>query len=366
MGKLEKMLKERNLPDALILNNGERVRSALDFAKRREEIKEILAENEYGVIPEKPEKMTVETVSRDEVFCAGKAPLEMLSFTFEAEDGVKYSFPVAAVVPKSKKKLPAFVHINFRDSVPDKYMLSEEIADRGFAVFSFCYKDVAEDSMDFKSGIAPFLGGGRRKKNSPGKIAMWAWAAMRVMDYIETREDIDLDNVAVVGHSRLGKTALVAGGYDERFKYIISNDSGCSGAAISRGKGGESVERINSVFPFWFSRRYNETANDFESVGFDQNFLLTLSVPRHIMIGSAEKDLWADPESEFLNLCTTKEAYAIFGKKGLIHKGRIPKAKEYLGDGDALYHIRHGEHYFSREDWNAYMDFIDSKMKSKR
>ena len=363
MGKTEKMLRERNIPDALKMRCGKRVETPEEFELRRAEIKEILAEEEYGVIPEKPERMRVETVKVDEIFCAGKAPLEELSFIFTDKDGKEYSFPVYAVVPKGKTCVPAFVHINFRPNVPDKYMLSEEIIDRGYALFSFCYQDVARDSDDFRSGIAPFLGGGRRKKNSPGKIAMWAWAAMRVMDYIETRAEIDKDNVAVIGHSRLGKTALVAGGYDERFKYIISNDSGCSGAAISRGKGGESVERINTVFPFWFSRRYNENAKSFEERGFDQNFLLTLSVPRHIMIGSAEEDLWADPTSEFLNLASMKEAYGIFGKKGLIHKDRVPEPKSFLGKGDALYQIRHGMHYFSREDWIAYMDYIDSKIK---
>ena len=365
MGKIEKLINERRMPDALLMNNGKRAATPEEFLARREEIKEILAEREYGVIPPAPKKMKVEITERDDIFCAGKAPLEKLLFTFEDESGKEYSFPAYAVVPAGKTNIPAFVHINFRSAVPDKYMLSEEIADRGYATFSFCYQDVAKDSDDFRSGIAPFLGGKRKRKNSPGKIAMWAWAAMRMMDYIMTREEIDKDNVAVIGHSRLGKTALVAGGYDERFKYIISNDSGCSGAAISRGKGGESVKRINEVFPFWFAKRYNENADNFEECGFDQNFLLTLSVPRHIMIGSAEEDLWADPISEFLNLASMKEAYSIFGKRGLVHKNRIPTAKAFLGEGDALYQIRHGMHYFSREDWSAYMDYIDSVRAKK-
>ena len=306
--------------------------------------------------------MSVEQVSEYANFCAGKAPLKTLEFKFET-DGKSYSFPVSAVIPKREGKCPAFVMINFTPNVPDKYLPSERIVDRGYAVFSFYYKDVAGDDNDFKSNCAKYLCKNRRSKSAPGKIAMWAWAAMRVMDYIETLPEIDKDNVAVVGHSRLGKTALVAGGYDERFKYVISNDSGCSGAAISRGKIGESVPRITTTFPYWFCPRYNEEAPNSDSASFDQNFLAALTVPRHLMVGSAEEDTWADPESEFMNTVMTNEAYAIYKMKGLVHNGDVPSPKTVLGEGDALYQLRHGSHYFSLEDWEEYMNFIDKFVK---
>ncbi len=359
---IEKLLSDRGIPDALIMKSGKRVKNTKDFEKRREEIKKLLADEEYGIIPEKPESMRVEAISEDDAFSAGKAPLKNLKFIFSSQ-GKECSFPVYSVIPKNRTNIPAFIHINFRPNVPDRYLPSEEIADRGYAVFSFCYEDVAKDSPDFKSGCAGFLSKGRRRKNAPGKIAMWAWAAMRVMDYIETLPEIDKQNIAVIGHSRLGKTALVTGAYDERFKYMISNDSGCSGAAISRGKGGESVEKITETFPFWFCPRYAEKAKSFAEGKYDQNFLLTLLVPRHIMIGSAEEDLWADPESEFLGAASVKDAYALFGKEGLIYGDAIPTAKDYLGEGDCLYQIRKGMHYLSREDWCAYMDYIDKFVK---
>jgi len=362
MTKIEKLIEQRYIPDALMMDSGKRASTPEEFYLRREEIKKLLMEKEYGIIPRKPDKMRVEVLEDFDNFCAGKAPRKKLSFICEL-DGREFSFVAYSVIPKGKKDLPAFVHINFRPDVPDRYMPSEEIADRGYAVFSFFYEDVAKDSGDFESGCAKYLCKDRTKKNAAGKIAMWAWAAMRIMDHIETLPEIDKENVAVVGHSRLGKTALVTGGFDERFKYVISNDSGCSGAALSRGKGGESVERICEVFPFWFCPEYVENSSEFEKCGFDQNFLLTLSVPRHLMIGSAKEDLWADPTSEFLNLASMKEAYGIFGMKGLIHEDEIPSAKSWLGKGEALYQIRNGNHYFSREDWLAYMDYIDSKTK---
>lgn len=361
MSKICELINERGIPELLITKRGKKVKTPRDYEARREEIKKILMEKEYGVIPAKPEKMTVEIVSESVTFCAGKAILRTLKFNFESE-GKTFSFPAYSVTPKSEKKVPAFVHINFRPDVPDKYMPSEEICDRGYAVFSFCYKDVAGDDNDFKSNCAKYLCKNRRAKNAPGKIAMWAWAAMRVLDYIETLEEIDSSNVAVIGHSRLGKTALVTGGFDERFKFIISNDSGCSGAAISRGKIGESVKRITTVFPFWFCPRYVEGADNADEYDFDQNFLLGLSVPRHLMVGSAEKDSWADPTSEFLCTASVNPAYAIFKKKGLVHEDEVPSAKAVLAEGDSFYHVRHGEHYLSREDWNEYMNYIDKNL----
>ena len=183
------------------------------------------------------------------------------------------------------------------------------------------------------------------------------------MDHVQTLDTVDKSRIAMVGHSRLGKTALVTGGFDERFKYVISNDSGCSGAAITRCKIGETVELIADRIPRWFCPRYIKNASVFETRGYDQNFLLALSVPRHLIVGSAELDDWSDPTSEFLGIASTNEAYALYGLRGLVHNGEIPKPKCILGDGEAMYQIRHGSHYFSREDWLAYMDYIDKFVK---
>jgi len=355
----------RGIPDALRYNDGSRVNTPEDFERRREEIKEILAKEEYGYIPDKPVKLRAECVETDEKFLAGKAPLKKIILHAECKGG-ECSFPIYSVVPKKNGPHPAFVHINFRDSVPDRYMPSEELCDLGFAVFSFSYNDVSPDREDgFTEGIAALLSPKKRSSSAPGKIALWAWAAMRVMDYIETLPEIDKENVAVVGHSRLGKTALVTGGYDERFRYVISNDSGCAGAALERGKTGERIPDITENCPRWFCPNYVENAYRFAERGYDQNFLLALSVPRHIMIGSAKEDLWADPTGEFLSLLETNRAYSVYGMEGLVHENLIPKAKSILGEGDALYQIREGVHYFSREDWLAYTDFILRKMGKK-
>jgi hypothetical protein len=167
----------------------------------------------------------------------------------------------------------------------------------------------------------------------------------------------------VIGHSRLGKTALLTSAFDDRFKYVISNDSGCCGAALERGKLGERYDEISKTFPYWFCPAFNRDAQAGVEMPYDQNALISLSVPRCVIIGSAEEDIWADPTSEFLCLAETNKVYELYGMKGLVHNDEIPPAGSVLSDGDASYHHRHGKHYFSREDWLVYMDFIEKNMR---
>ncbi len=353
-------LKRRCVPDALINNRGVYIKTPSQMKKRREELKKILIDEEYGSLPPRPEHMSFSIRPGIIDFCAGKVISETVLLSF-VMNGSEFSFPIRAAIPKREGKIPAFVHINFSPDTPDKYQPTEEITDRGFAVFSFCYEDVTADNADFKSKCARHLLSSRRAKNSSGKIMMWAWAAMRVMDYIESLPNIDLEHIAVIGHSVLGKAALVAAAFDERFKYAVSNCSGCSGAAISRGNTGESIERIAYSHYYLFCPRYAERTNPFEK-HFDQNFLMALIAPRHIVIGSAANDLWSDPKSEFLGCASADSVYKIYGKSGLIYGDDFPSAPSVLNSGCASYHIRQGLHYLSREDWAVYMDFIEEKM----
>ena len=176
-------------------------------------------------------------------------------------------------------------------------MPTEELVDNGFAVLSFCYQDVASDDGDFTNGLAGLLfPDGNRGPSDPGKIALWAWAAHRVMDWAETRTDaLDLTQGVVCGHSRLGKTALLAAATDPRFAYAYSNDSGCSGAALARGTRGETVRDICQKFPFWFCENYLQYVDNENSLPFDQHDLIAAIAPRRVLIGSASEDTWADP-----------------------------------------------------------------------
>ncbi len=360
---IESILKDLELPAILKFKNGKNVKNLEGFERRRSELKQILQKEVYGILPPPPKHLSVETVGEvDDHFLAGFATCKNLVFHCEI-NGEDATFPVTEILPHREGKIPVFVCINFGTDIVHKYLPLEEIIARGYGLFIIKYQDVAKDSGDFRFGMAKHLCKSRRALSAPGKIAMWAWAAMRVMDYIPLCEQIDAENVAVIGHSRLGKTALFAGAMDERFRFVISNDSGCTGAAISRKKDGESIEQICDRFPYWFCPRYKKWIGKESEMPFDQHFLLALIAPRHLMIGSAEEDLWAGPRNEFLSTVAANEAYAIYGMQGLIHNDELPTPETELDEGDCLYHYRKGTHYLSRRDWNAYMDFIDKKRK---
>ena len=353
---LDELLASVNPPSALKVGR-KKIKTAEDFDANRDKIRNMLLKEQYGIIPPAPKHVRVEVNETDKILFAGKTVFTRSTLYAETERG-ELSFPFASVVPKTEKPCPAFIHINFDPNVPSKRMPSEEIADRGFAVFSFCYTDVATDDNNFKAKCAKILSTGRRRSDATGKIAMWAWAAMRVMDYVMTLPEIDHDNIAVIGHSRLGKTALLTGAFDDRFKYVISNNSGSSGAALARDKVGEDITAITDRFPFWFCPRFMKYRGRESELPFDQNSLLALTVPRHLIVGSAKEDRWADPKNELLSIYSVNEVYKLYGMRGLVvDDGALEAPSTYI-DGDASYHIRPGEHCLSRYDWNVYMDFI--------
>lgn len=324
----------------------------------REEMLEILQREEYGYIPDKPQNIRWEIDESYVIsnFCAGKATVQKI-YAVCTIDGKEFSFPFYCTIPTKCGKYPFFIHINFRDDVPDRYMPTEELIDNGFAVLSFCYKDVTADNDDFTDGLAGILyEEGKRKQSDAGKIAMWAWAAQRVMDYAETKSSVlDTDCAIVCGHSRLGKTALLTAATDERFKFAYSNDSGCSGAAITRGKQGENVKYICETLGYWFCENYKKYIENERNMPFDQHYLLAAISPRYVCVGSASEDLWADPFSEQLCCLAASDAF----KNGFVSNGKHALVGDCFFEGDIGYHLRRGKHYFSREDWNKLICFIN-------
>ncbi len=326
---------------------------------------DVLQREEYGFLPPAPVSVTFTAEDMPAVtnFCAGKATLQKVTAACDL-DGKAFAFPFYAVIPTDGKPHPFFIHINFRPDVPDRYMPTEELVDNGFAVLSFCYKDVTSDDGDFTDGLAGVLyPDGKRNPTDAGKIALWAWAAQRVMDYAQTRGDVlRLDCGVVCGHSRLGKTALFTAATDERFAFAYSNDSGCSGAAIARGNTGEQIESICRMFPFWFCENYKQYAADPTVAPFDQHFLLASIAPRKVMVGSAAQDGWADPVSEFLACVAAGGAFA----GGFVCDDRLPQVDDCFIDGDVGYHLREGLHYFSRTDWHRLIQFVHQHSQKER
>jgi hypothetical protein len=337
----------------------------------RQEYMDILMREEYGMPIPDPSSVTFEELPMDykeRGFCAGKAVLQRV-IAHTIVNGKEFSFPFSAVLPNSPGKYPFFVLNNFSPDVPDKYLPAEEIVDNGFAVLSVCYQDVTTDTDDFSNGLAAVVTPKdaqsdltKRAPDAPGKIAMWAWANMRVLDYAATKDMLDMNNAAVIGHSRLGKTALLTGALDDRFKFVIANNSGCSGDAITREKQGEHVLQIVDRFPFWFCENYRKYVDE-SLLTFDQHMLVAMVAPRHFLSGAAVEDVWADPESQLLACHAASAVWEKLGQKGLVAPDRFAKVGEHFDEGMVSYHLRSGKHYLSRYDWNVYMEYIKKNLK---
>ena len=275
---------------------------------------------------------------------AGACPL-FLGINFDGNASICADPAVILPPEEHTRDWGGYVH-PVRGSQASRWPL-KEILGRGYGVATFHCADVDPDFDDgFCNGVTPFIY--REGQTVPdadqwGTLSAWAWGLSRVMDYLETDAQVDGRRVAVIGHSRMGKAALLAGARDERFAMAISNCSGCCGAALSRRQYGETVESITNLFPHWFCGNFSKYAADVDSLPFDQHELLALMAPRPVYVASAEQDAWADPVGERLAL---QEAARVYG---------------FLGLDPALtgYHIHEGPHGISLTDWKFYLDFAD-------
>lgn len=326
----------------------------------KQEILNLLLQEEYGVLPSAPESVTGKILKTDRCFYAGKADLYTVRLDCKASWGC-FSFPVYYTYPKRQTSpYPCLIHVNFRDSLPDRYQPTEELLDAGYAVMTFCYQDVSTDDGDFTNGLAgKVYPNGNRAGNQCGKIGLWAWAAGAVLQYALTLPEINSARISVIGHSRLGKTALLAGALNEEFFCAISNDSGCSGAALSRGKKGETVAKIKETFGFWFCENYRKYAGHEDLLPFDQHYLIAANAPHKVYVASGSEDAWADPENEYLACVAASEYYESLGLKGFSHPDRLPGINEAFHGGNIGYHLRDGAHTLSRYDWNQVIRFLE-------
>lgn len=375
---IREQLDALKLPEILRFNSGDEVslrrdlKTPEDWKKRRLEIIDLVSKYEFGYSPEAPESVRYEVISENGNAYCGKAVERNIKVSFDTPNG-EFSFPYYLLIPKytksdvnsnPDKKSPVILHIAFRDDVPDRYVPAEEIIDNGFALALFCMNNVTEDRDDgFTSGIAAMYD---RDYSSWGKIGMWAFAASRVLDTLGNFGGLDLENVAVMGHSRLGKTALWAGAQDERFKYVMSNDSGCSGAAIARAwtldPRCERIHIINKVFRYWFNEEYKNYNENEDNFPIDQHFLMAATAPRYLYVASAAEDFWANPKGEYLGCASVSDVWKLLGKSGFIAPDRYPEIDDYFHDGNIGYHLRSGTHALSRYDWNRYMQFIKASL----
>ncbi|MBN1804081.1 MAG: hypothetical protein JW837_02405 [Sedimentisphaerales bacterium] len=394
----ERNVPEYKLPDPLILSDESKVRDARTWrTKRRPEILEMFRRYVYGRAPiERPDNMSFEVFDLEKKALGGQATRKQVTVNFTGEKNGPEMDILIYLPNAAQKPVPTFVILNFggnhtihtdpairlserwvrsgRDGVAKNRSTQatrgmarsrfpvERILERGYGLATIYYGDIDPDFHDgFNNGVHPFFDkiiDSKRAQDAWGSIGAWAWGLSRAMDYFESDNDIDNKRVAVLGHSRLGKTALWAGAGDERFAFVISNNSGCGGAALSRRAYGETVKRINTSFPHWFCDNFKDYNDKEDNLPVDQHMLIALIAPRPVYVTSADQDLWADPRGEFLSCRHAGVVYQLLGLKGLGVK-KMPALDEPVQKGFIGYHVRSGGHDLTEYDWQCFMDFAD-------
>lgn len=368
----------RRIPDPLITIDHEKIQTAEQWLKkRRPEIIELFQEHVYGKPSiKRPDSLQFEIVSTNNVL-GGKATRKKIDIKYEGPGG-KSSFRLLLFIPNHvRKPVPTFLFMNKRSherfnpevEINTEYWPVPYLIERGYATAQFQVFEIAPD--DSKK---PYLNSvhsifdqyyDSRPDHLWGTIAAWAWGASRAMDYLEKDPEIDSKLVSIVGHSRGGKAVLWAGASDERFNFVISNDSGCTGAAISRGKTGETIEKINTSFPHWFNGNYKKYNGKEESLPVDQHMLIASIAPRPIYVASSSNDLWADPKSEFLSLIHAEPVYRLFGFKGLEMK-EFPESDTPIYGNYMGYHVTEGDHGLTKYDWKNFINFWEVTRESEK
>ena len=391
----EETLPPYSLPDPLRTLSGRRVKNARLWMKRRRgELLSLFEREMFGRAPEKPQDLHFETIYTDRTALEGKAVrkevkvhfdrsgehyLRLMVYTpFDAEGvvpvflGINFKgnwavSPEEGILLPTERELKAYGRVETLERGDDRerWPLQDIIA-AGYGVATFYRGDVDPDYDDvFSNGVHPLFYRSGQDYPDPdewGTIAAWAWGLRRALDYLETDPDVDASRVAVIGHSRLGKTALWAGAQDERFAMVISNCSGNCGAALSRRRYGETIRKVNEYRPQWFCDnflKYNDREDD---LPFDQHELIALCAPRPVYVASATEDRNADPKGEFMALQAAAPVYRLFCPTQMDDR-QMPPPDTPISDGPLGYHIHTGRHAITRYDWLQYISFADKYLK---
>jgi dienelactone hydrolase len=234
---------------------------------------------------------------------------------------------------------------------------AEQVIDSGYAVAAFHNADAApDDTAAYRNGMLRLYPEQLKAPNGMKAIGAWAWATSRVMDYLQTDKEIDGKRIAVAGHSRGGKTSLWVMAQDPRFAMCLSSCSGNSGASLSHRRYGETIEKINTQFPHWFTDNYRKFNDREDDLPIDQHELIALSAPRPVYTTNATEDRWADPKGSFMALKAIEPVYALYGYKSNL-PAELPAINMPFTQPPLGYHFREGKHDLTPYDWDKFIHF---------
>jgi hypothetical protein len=387
-----------NLPDPLVMLDGTPVSTPEQwFSQRRPELKALFQHYMYGNMPPAPEKVNAKVERVDEQCLGGKATLRQVMLSF----GPAGTPPINLLVVVPNKRsgpAPVFAGLNFcgnhtvlddpaiplptvwlyercagcvdnratvagRGAERDVWCIENAI-DRGYAIATFYNGDIDPDRPDFTDGVHPhYLPAGQTQPGAHdwGTIAAWAWGLQRAIVYLSSCDDIDPRRIGAIGHSRLGKTALLAGAFDERISIVVPHQSGTGGCALSRFNDQETVERINRVFPHWFSDSFNDFGGHEDKLPIDQHLLMALVAPRALFDTEGDQDTWANFDNSWRALQAADGVYKFLGLTGL--KRAEPLRDDQPIDADSYglltQYRRDTSHVLNIDYWNKVLDYAD-------
>jgi hypothetical protein len=391
----QQMINGMAIPDVLTMNNGTKVTTAKQWnSQRRPELLDFFRKEMYGQSPGKPADVTYKVFEIDNKALSGKATRKQVTVYFNGKvDGPQMD--ILLYIPNNIKHVPAIVGLNFdgNQSVSSDPAIKmstswfdktkgvidhrateatrgldtgqwplEMIIDKGYALATVYRGDIDPDFDDgFKNGVQALYPELQNRGDNFATVAAWAWGLSRILDYLKTDKAIDSKHVAVFGFSRLGKAALWAGATDERFKLVISNESGAGGAKLFHYTGGESIVRICNKFPHWFCGNFKKFVGQDSILPFDQHMVISLIAPRPVYVASAKDDANSNPEAEFWGAKAADPVYLLLGTNGL--PATQWPALNTPSVGRIAYHVRPGGHNVTNYDWEQYLNFADHYLK---
>jgi hypothetical protein len=383
------------LPNPLTFNNGKPVRSPRDWKRRRAEILELFAANVYGHSPKAAKHISFDVFDIDKNALGGKAIRKQVTIYFSGNKNGPREDVLIYIPAGAQKPVPMILTLNFwgNQSVindpgiklptiwdwkthvkqqasdesrgKDAEFDVEKILARGYGFATICYQNTEPDFKGaYVEGIRPLFFKPGQTEPAPddwGAIGAWAYGSSRAMDYLEKDRDVDARRVAIMGHSRLGKTVLWAGAIDTRFAMVLSSCSGEGGASLARRDYGETVTNLVDAFPYWFSGNFQKYRDHADQLPVDAHELISLIAPRPVYITGAEDDRWADPKGEFLACVAAGPVYRLLGARDLGTSEMPPLNQPIMHT--IGYHVRTGKHAVTAFDWDQFLTFADMHLR---
>ena len=356
------------LPDPLVTNGGRRVTDAATWWRvRRPEILELFSREIYGRMPARTPAVTFSVTKVDST----RFPNAVLKYVTGHIDNSSYpaatpSIEITMVLPKgATRPVPVVCVIGGflfgfgqRDTTQLPERVTSVLAD-GWAYATVGTGSIqADNGAGLSGGIIGLVNRGQpRAPDEWGGLAAWAWGMSRALDYFEGDPAIDAKKAAIEGHSRWGKTALLAGALDQRWAIVWPSSSGAAGASLEKRNWGETIDNVAGGGEYhWMAGNYLKYAGHWAAMPVDAHELMALVAPRRLFVtGGTKGDTWVDSHGEFLAAVGADPVYRLLGAKGL-GTATMPAADQGLMDGDLAFRMHEGGHT-DMLDWPLFLQW---------